>query len=338
MLATSASVDEYALRGQTPRGSHAQRVAYTAPRGPHRAGVTRAPHYGDVRRWRPAVRAWITASGRRSDWQHSRLEVARVLADNARTDGTSSPTWDWIAEETGLARRTVARALVDLERAGWLTVVETGSTELTRPSWSSLEGNRAAVYGLLVLEPAGSGTPLRTPFGSSPNPRARWRPDGREKAASGGGSPEGAPWNPHTVTRSRRDELAAARALQDRVLPLRRLTDRAVRSLIRPWLRDGWTVTDIVWALDHDADGRQRWWDTTVTRPAGWLTHRLAEHHGTQPRSRQLAAARARLAAEHERQLAAWVEATAAAVEPTDVPAYMTARAALARLPRRRHR
>lgn len=312
-----------------------RRIRPTAP-------ANRAPHYARPGAWRRAAFAWIAERSQRSDWQHSRGRVAGVLAQAAREDGSSAPTWDWIAEDTGLSRRTVARALADLVAAGWVVVVETGSTDVTRPSFSTMVGNRAAVYGLLIPTSAAppavslTGTPLRTPYGRHPDSRARPRPDGRTAAASGGALTKkpAAAWPRMARTCSRHDELHAARALQDRVLVLRRLSDRSVRALARDWFRDGWTVEDLAWALDHDPDGQQRRWDTAVTHPIGWFRHRLAPHRGTTPRSSVLDDRRALEAAARNTLFADLARARDAAVGPDTVPAWSAARAAVAQLPR----
>lgn len=58
--------------------------------------------------------------------------------------------------------------------------------------------------------------------------------------------------------------------------------------MLRPWLLAGWTVAQLLHALDHEPDGTARTWTTTVRFPVGWLRSRLAawldEEHG-RPRS-----------------------------------------------------
>ena len=205
------------------------------------------------------------------------------LADAARQDGSSAPTWAWLVEASGVSRRTVARALCELVQAGFLVVVETGSTELTRPSHSPVEGNRAAVYGFRVPEVPrrGTGTPMRlrearrsgTPLRSStyggtqtPYSRTKRPPE----PASGGGT-----WPSHQGARTGRERLLLARTLRTRAWALRRTSDRALRAALRPELEAGWSVQDVLWALDHEPDGRVRWHTQDVRCPVGWLRARL---------------------------------------------------------------
>lgn len=58
-------------------------------------------------------------------------------------------------------------------------------------------------------------------------------------------------WPVHASVHTRRQQLAAARALQDRVLSLRALSARDVRSLVRGFFEAGWTVADVLHGLDH---------------------------------------------------------------------------------------
>ena len=62
-------------------------------------------------------------------------------------------------------------------------------------------------------------------------------------------------WPVHASVRTRRQQLAAARALQDRVLSLRVLSARDVRSLVRGFFEAGWTVADVLHGLEHAPAG-----------------------------------------------------------------------------------
>ncbi|MEB2538456.1 hypothetical protein, partial [Micrococcus luteus] len=62
-------------------------------------------------------------------------------------------------------------------------------------------------------------------------------------------------WPVHASVRTRRQQLAAARALQDRVLSLRALSARDVRSLVRRFFEAGWTVADVLHGLEHAPAG-----------------------------------------------------------------------------------
>jgi len=67
----------------------------------------------------------------------------------------------------------------------------------------------------------------------------------------------------------------AARALQQRVWAARRLSTVQVAALVRVFLAAGWSVSDLVYALDHAPDGAAHWHTAPVHSPAGWLASRL---------------------------------------------------------------
>jgi hypothetical protein len=137
-------------------------------------------------------RHWYAALGRaewvqdiRVDGRQHLLLIARVLARHADwTTLESWPGWDTLMARTGLSETTVQRWLQELKLRGWVVVLETGSTPLTRPMAlrgpltgggrdgepatvggqlagvatllrGQVEGNRRAVYGLRIpLTPA----------------------------------------------------------------------------------------------------------------------------------------------------------------------------------------
>jgi hypothetical protein len=74
----------------------------------------------------------------------------------------------------------------------------------------------------------------------------------------------------------RRERLAAAESLRRDHLVLRRMSARAVRSVVRIYFRTGWTPADVVYALDFRPDGRQHIETEPVRSPARWLACRLA--------------------------------------------------------------
>lgn len=61
-----------------------------------------------------------------------------------------------------------------------------------------------------------------------------------------------------TRGQQRAEDLALAQALRTRSLDLRPISPQAIRSVVRPFLAAGWQVEDLVWAIDHDPDGRAR--------------------------------------------------------------------------------
>ncbi len=246
----------------------------------------------------------------RSDAYANARKIAWALAVAARADGTVTPTWDSLVETTGLSRSTVAAWLSRLQAWGLVRVLESGSTVRTRRGRDPQLGNRAAVY-VLRIPVDESRTPTVLPKVEPPIAGARL--DDSPTAASGGGPAE-PPWPSTAKTRTRADELRAAETLRGRVQAFRRLSPRAVRSLIRSWLRAGWTVADLVWALDHEPDGTDRWKTQAVRQPIGWAKARLAPWEGLEPPSARSEAARAAERAAHQEFLAERAAAVAAAV------------------------
>lgn len=61
-----------------------------------------------------------------------------------------------------------------------------------------------------------------------------------------------------TRGQQRAEDLALAQALRTRSLDLRPISPQAIRAVVRPFLAAGWQVEDLVWAIDHDPDGRAR--------------------------------------------------------------------------------
>ncbi|MFC9250631.1 hypothetical protein [Amycolatopsis thailandensis] len=110
------------------------------------------------------------AALKRADWvQDTRVDgrdhllaIARVLALTADWDTLETwPGWDTLRRRTGLSETTIQRWLQELKVRGWIVVVETGSTPLTRPmalrsvvlpdgTEAFVEGNRRAVYALRI--------------------------------------------------------------------------------------------------------------------------------------------------------------------------------------------
>ena len=72
--------------------------------------------------------------------------------------------------------------------------------------------------------------------------------------------------------------LGLARELQERLVVLRGCSDRYVMRVIRPFFGAGWSVGDLVVAVDRRPDGSL--WphsgDRGVREPARWLIHRLS--------------------------------------------------------------
>jgi hypothetical protein len=148
-------------------------------------------------RYPDSQRQWLAAL-RRADWvgeirvdgQRNLLAIARHLMLAATWETLESmPGWATLMAKTGLGETTTQRWVQELKLRGWIVVLETGSTPLTRPMALVLpdgtvlsrldEGNRRAVYALRI--------PL------SPDEALRWAADAiatealREAALLGAG-------------------------------------------------------------------------------------------------------------------------------------------------------
>jgi len=317
---TSPSVSEHAPNRKGVARRHAD-----GPCGPAR-GVP-GP------KWLRAVQAHPATASLRVDAHRNLLAVAWALAVDARPDGTSLPTWAALVEQTGLGRRTVARWLAFLVAQGLLHVRETGSTPATRPGWQTVQGNRAALYVLIAPRVDRSGTPPVTHYVSNPNAREAVA---QRPAASGGGAVEPRVWPRIRVTATKADRLRASMQLRVDVPALQTMSAKAIRAATGAQMRAGWTLADIVYALDHEPDGKPHWREAAVRNPHGWLRHRLGLWAGHPARSSTLTQLAAKCAEQANRRKAEHAAAAAAAVPAEVNAAYTEARAALARLPRRR--
>jgi hypothetical protein len=233
---------------------------------------------------------------------------------------TAWPGWDTLMAVTGLSRSVVAARLQLFRSIGWLGTVERGSTPQFRPGVmhglpDRPEGNRRAVYVICVPDPAAAAGPgcspvdlPRTPTSTSlstPNTsgrNARETPKTHATSARPAASP-----NAKSPAAGTKSELTrAVRELRRRSLVLRRLSEPHVRHLVRPYLAAGWTVSDLLYALDHTPSGDPWTFAGQVRSPAAWARFRwswwLADGRPVPPRSAQL---RARATQQRAEQLAA---------------------------------
>lgn len=247
--------------------------------------------------------------------------VAWVVASMASwADLTARPTWPVVQERTGLSRRSVARWLRWLQDRGLLGVVESGTTPRFAPmALSKDDPNRAAVYVLCVPEAVSapvdlvsveeSGTPTLLVLEQEEDPYAGTRASrsgplrGQEELIEE--KNQRPAWPRTAAARSRADRLALVERLQAEAIALRSASTRELRHVLRPWLLAGWTVAQLLHALDHEPDGTTRTWTTAVRFPVGWLRSRLAAwldvEHG-RPRSAPGEQARAEQQAQRNEQ------------------------------------
>lgn len=229
--------------------------------------------------WLRAVDEWISDLDMRSDGRENRRRVARVVGFNAdwKTLTTNTLTWATIAERTGMSRATVARHLLALHDAGWIGRVAAGRSAAAKRAagWTTDDAflNEAPVYVLAQpiddssveineTPPTASGYkefPARAHEAESPTGAAS-RPSPPEPA---NGRPCTVPaartlpaWPSHVTPSSKDERVLAAREWARRVPALRRLSDKHLRFLAKDFFAAGWTIRDLITALDSLPDGR----------------------------------------------------------------------------------
>jgi hypothetical protein len=210
--------------------------------------------------------AWVVA--RCADWQSL----------------TSRPTWQRLMDTAGMSRSTVAKYLRLLRDVGLLGIVESGTTPLFRSFLHAADGNRASVYVLCVPAhaPVSPVEETRTPS-RSPKESLTTPPHAREEPG---------------------ENLAPTREVQRRVPVLSEISDRHLRSVLRPYWDAGWTVADVLWCLDHQPDGAL--WPHTdrVRHVPGWIRYRLSAWTGMSSPSQQRAAWHEQIRAEQAQRRA----------------------------------
>lgn len=217
----------------------------------------------------------------RSDASTTRRAIARIIGFNAEwTDlVTRTLTWNTIATQLGVSRRTVARHLKALHEDGFLGRVAAGRSATAKQAagWTGPEAqeNDAPVYALTlpieepvdtnVTPPTSRGpkeSPARTRARNTP-PGAAARPIRDEVPAAGGGneapvpaSPAPPAWPAHAPAKRKDERLQAALALQARIPPLRKISAKHLASVTRDFMLAGWTIHDLHHALDTRPDGQ----------------------------------------------------------------------------------
>lgn len=290
------------------------------------------------------------------------VAVLRALIERADYESmTSRPGWEALIKATGTSRTTVARTLRLL--AAWGLIGRVASGRQAKYAVAGPDGeriNEAAVYVLCAPSPLALVNKVGTPpaLGGShlkekelTLARARGKNSQTDVApprliptAASGAPSSQVPWRPellwpaHRTPKRHGQRVAAASEIRYRSFPLRCMTAKDVASSCRDFFLAGWTVADILHALDWRPDGtlwphsgapdtKEAW------RMRGWLRHRLSAWRteaGEPLRSRdQQAAARAvalrrEQEAERRRILERQAE-RAAQLDAGDSPAKVTA-------------
>lgn len=274
-------------------------------------GSLRAAHGNQVT---AHLRNLLALRRMRADGQRNRLRTMAYLI--ARTDYetmTCRPGWDSIAEAVGCHRRTIARYLAEFEAWGLLGRVAGGrQARYAAPGPDGEKINEAAVYVLCVpsplallrgeqkpavdinaTPPALGGSHLKEKDLTHTRARENEPPSDvatprllNPGAASGATTPP-VPWRPevrwpaHRTTSRKIQRQAAASEIWYRTFALRCLSIKDLASICRDFFLAGWTVADILHALDWKPDGTP--WPHSGApetrepgRIRGWVKNRLA--------------------------------------------------------------
>ncbi|MFC4902710.1 hypothetical protein [Kocuria oceani] len=320
----AADQDEHPSVHKFP--SHARRVRVEHERS--KAVVQRAVPQGcqlakHVAAWRRAVLEHPSLELIRADARANVLAVVEIICrQQDPASRTWRTTWDWVAAKIDRSRSTVARVIRHLRECGLLAVVATGRSAGRTPAATGRTRGEAPVYALIhntaqpAVEPVEiTDTPVPTKWESlsphareelSPKDAAAPRPS-RKRAAQrrevvAALARRTAPlWPRHAttepvmrrVTRRARKETqrAAALELQHEAIVLRQLTTAHVVSVCRPFFEAGWTIADVLTALDWTPQGTRYGFLTVegIDNPAAWLATRMrawTHTDGTPLRSR----------------------------------------------------
>ena len=238
--------------------------------------------------WLRSVEAWINDLDMRSDGRENIRKIARIIGFHAdwKTLTTNTLTWAIIMERTGMSRATVARHLHTLHEAGWIGRVAAGRSAAAKQAagWTGDDAflNDAPVYALTqpidddVVDinetpPTVSGYkefPARaraeeTPPGAASRPSPTKAADGRPRTVP---ADRTLPvWPSHKTTSSKDERVLAGRAWARLVPALNKLSDRHLAFLAKDFFVAGWTVRDLMTALD--------------TRPNGWKQGQFVDGH-----------------------------------------------------------
>lgn len=229
----------------------------------------------------------------RADRRRNVLAAARILGWTSQ-DGTTRPTRSRTAARMGVTERTVSKLWRELERLGYLSCVENGTTAQYRPSWAREEGNVARTWYLVLPDkkgpPSGDGGPRL------PGHRTRTK-----SAFCFYVTPESSP---------RRSSLVEVGRPPVRVRPQpKSITNEGVRRESARFLRAGWLPRDVAYAADHTPDGTPWALDDPVRHPRAHFRWRLSRWLGPDgcplpSRSQRQAAARVAVLADQERRRA----------------------------------
>jgi len=220
---------------------------------------------------------------------------------------TIMPIWQRLQERFGFPAKSISNYFRRLRDWGVLAVVATGRTAEFTPKSSGRTENEAAIYVLLEkaedqgVEKSSVPVPTRA-VNNPPHARAGESSNPQMDAASPQPSLKRAAqrrevnhqlldrteslWDPNATTdattkRERREaERLASLELQFRSFPLQRISTAHVAAICRPFFRAGWTIKDILHAIDWRPNTDARYHHDGahgVGNTGAWLKFRLGK-------------------------------------------------------------
>lgn len=243
----------------------------------------------------------------RKDLKANIWKFANALAQLPGFDPRSMtimPIWDRLVNRFGFPPKSIANYFRRLRDWNALAVVATGRSAAKTPRSTGRTQGEAAIYVLLeptpnkAVEKSGVPVPSRDVF-NPPHATREANSTLNDESAPPIASPKRAAarlgvnrlmqtrkesfWAPNATQkqpmtrRARREaERLAAAECQYRSFPLQNISTAHVAAIIRPWLRAGATVNDILHMIDHHPEGRHSHDGATgVGNMGAWLRHRL---------------------------------------------------------------
>lgn len=337
--------------GELPSHRRRVRVAYERSKAVVLRAVPKGCRLArHVVAWKRAVLEHPALELMRADGRSNMAALVEVIAlQQDPCSRTWRTTWAWVAERLGVHEDSVGRMIRRLKDWGLLAVVATGRSARYTPRATGKTQGEAPVYALTVPAPSPAETTEEEaaevveinvgpvpPEGvcsppharknvsqkdaATPRPSAKAAAQRREVQAALAQRtaplwPAHATIQPSRVGATRSDWKQAYRwaglELQHHALVLRRITTAYVVSVAKPYFQAGWTIADVLHALDWAPNGQRYTHDalTGIEHPGAWFAARLqawTHQDGTPHRSPDQ-----RAAAEAEQRRAEAVAAAA---------------------------
>nr|WP_173051587.1 hypothetical protein [Arthrobacter sp. J3.40] len=261
-------------------------------------------------RWLRSIQELAEFQLARKDLKANIWRFANAVAQCPGFDPASMtimPIWQRLQERFGFPAKSISNYFRRLRDWGVLAVVATGRTAEFTPKSSGRTDNEAAIYVLLekvdeeVVEKSSVPVPNRA-VNNPPHAREDEESKPQIDAATPHTSFKRAAqrrevnhhllnrqepfWDPNATTsaktkRERREaERLASLELQFRSFPLQRISTPHVAAICRPFFRAGWTIKDILHAIDWRPNTDARYHHDGahgVENTGAWLKFRLGK-------------------------------------------------------------